>query len=198
MKAKTLEDAPPAEETASTGIEATVSSLKAGVEKATAGLEATQLQVRQQVKQGVEKAMTTAEEFVSFNQGNVEAFVKSGQIWSTGMQDLSKQIAATAQSSLDEGVATFKALTGAKTLKDAFDLQAAYVRSALEKTLESGFAHIPVAIHPAEQEIHYAVEQLDEAAGELAAIAQRAVEAAQKRGDEIDAMLADIRRFRAA
>jgi len=109
-----------------------------------------------------------------------------------------EQITATAQSYLDESVATFKALTGAKTLKDAFDLQAAYVRSALEKTLESGFAHIPVAIHPAEQEIHYAVEQLDEAAGELAAIAQRAVEAAQKRGDEIDAMLADIRRFRAA
>jgi len=171
MKAKTLEDAPPAEETASTGIEATVSSLKAGVEKATAGLEATQLQVRQQVKQGVEKAMTTAEEFVSFNQGNVEAFVKSGQIWSTGMQDLSKQIAATAQSSLDEGVATFKALTGAKTLKDAFELQAAFVRSTVEKTLaESGkltdasFKLTEQALAPITARVSVVVEKLAKAA----------------------------------
>ncbi len=72
-----------------------MTNLKVGVEKATAGLEATQAKM----KEGVEKVMKTAEELVAFNQGNLEAIVKAGQIWATGMQDLSKHIAAAAQAS---------------------------------------------------------------------------------------------------
>jgi phasin family protein len=135
MKAKITEVVPPTEPTVSKGIDATVSSLKDGVAKATAGFEATQATV----KEGIEKAMKTAEELVAFNQGNVEAFVKSGQIWSAGVQDLSKHMAATAKASLDESIATFKALSSVKSLRDAFDLQTSFARSALEKTLsESG------------------------------------------------------------
>lgn len=116
-------------------IDATVENLKAGVAKATAGFENTQ----SKVKEGMEKAMKTAEEFVAFSQGNVEALVKSGQIWATGVQDLSKQLASVAQSSFEESISAFKALTGVKSLKDAFDLQANFARAQLEKTLaESG------------------------------------------------------------
>jgi phasin family protein len=79
--------------------------------------------------------MKTAEEFVSFGQGNVEAFVKSGQIWAAGVQDLTKQVAATAQASFEESMSTFKALSSVKSLKDAMDLQASFARSALEKTM---------------------------------------------------------------
>ena len=60
------------EETVGKTIEATVTSLKAGVAKATANYEATQAQV----KQGVEKAVSTAEELVAFNQANLEAIVR--------------------------------------------------------------------------------------------------------------------------
>ncbi len=69
--------------------------------------------------------MKTAEELVAFSQGNLEAMVKSGQIWAAGVQDICKQIAANAQASFDETLSTFKALTSVKSLKDAFDLQAA-------------------------------------------------------------------------
>ena len=87
----------------------------------------------------MEKAMKTAEELMAFSQGNLEAMVRSGQIWASGMQDLGKQMAATAQASFDETMSTFKALTSAKSLKDAFDLQATLARTTLEKTLaESG------------------------------------------------------------
>jgi phasin family protein len=141
MKAKMTETTAAAEvpaiETAAQakGIDATVAGIKDGVATATAGLETTQTKV----KENMEKAMKTAEEFVAFSQGNVEAVMKSGQIWATGMQDLSKHVAAAAQASFDESMATFKALTGVKSLKDAFDLQTAFARSAMEKTLaESG------------------------------------------------------------
>jgi phasin family protein len=117
------------------GFETTVSGLKEGMAKAAAGLADTQAKV----KEGMEKAMKTAEEFVAFSQGNVEALVKSGQIWTAGVQDIGKQIAANAQASFDETMSTFKALSSAKSLKDAFDLQASLARSTMEKAMaESG------------------------------------------------------------
>jgi phasin family protein len=117
------------------GFETTVAGLKDGMAQATAGFAETQAKV----KAGMEKAMKTAEEMVAFGQGNVEALVKSGQIWATGMQDLGKQMAANAQASFEETMATFKAFSSVKSLKDAFDLQANLARSTMEKTLaESG------------------------------------------------------------
>jgi phasin family protein len=117
------------------GFDQTITGLKDGMAQAAAGFEKTQAKM----KEGVEKAMKTAEEFVAFGQGNLEAFVKSGQIWAAGVQDLQKQMAATAQASFEESVATFKAIAASKSLKDAFDLQASLARGAVEKTLaESG------------------------------------------------------------
>jgi phasin family protein len=83
-----------------------------------------------------EKTMTkTAEEFVSFGQGNLEAFTKAGQIWAAGVQELSKQFAATAQAHVDQTVATFKALTSVKSFKEAVDLQSTLARSTVEKAV---------------------------------------------------------------
>jgi phasin family protein len=139
MKPKTIESAVLAEETAanaaSKGFETTVSGLKDGMSQAVAGFTETQAKV----KQGMEKAMKTAEELVAFSQGNVEAMVKSGQVWAAGVQDISKQMAATAQASFEETVTTFKALSSVKSLKDAIELQTSFARSTMEKTLaESG------------------------------------------------------------
>ena len=136
---KTIEGAPALEdrtaETATKGFESTVAGLKDGMSRATAGFADTQAKV----KEGMEKAMKTAEEMVAFSQGNLEAMVKCGQIWAAGVQDIGKQIAANAQASFDETMSTFKAMSSAKSLKDAFDLQATLARSTLEKTLaESG------------------------------------------------------------
>jgi phasin family protein len=143
-------------------IDTTVENLKAGVAKATAGLESTQ----SKMKEGMEKAMKTAEEFVAFSQGNVEALIKSGQIWATGVQDLSKHIASAAQASFEEGVSTFKALTTVKSLKDAFDLQTNFARAQIEKTLaESGkltdasFRLTEQALAPLTARVNVAVEK---------------------------------------
>jgi phasin family protein len=115
--------------------ESTMSGLKDGMTRAASGFADTQAKV----KEGMEKAMKTAEELVTFGQGNLEAVVKSGQIWAAGVQDIGKQIAANAQASFDETLSTFKAISSAKSLKDAFDLQASLARATLEKTLaESG------------------------------------------------------------
>lgn len=122
-------------ESGTQGIEHTVAALKDGMAQAAVGFEKTQARV----KEGMEKAMRTAEDFVAFGQGNMEAMMKAGQIWAAGMQDIGKQVAATAQGSLEEAMATFKALATVKSLKDAIDLQTGLARTTIEKTLaESG------------------------------------------------------------
>lgn len=82
--------------------------------------------------------MKTAEDFLSFNQGNIEAFVKSGQIFATGLQDMTKMMAATAQASLDETMSTFRAMATVRSVKEAIDLQTTLARSTIEKAMSQG------------------------------------------------------------
>ena len=79
--------------------------------------------------------MKSAEQFISFGQGNIEAMVKSSQIVATGLQDLSKQMAANAQAALDESMSTFRAIAGVRSMKEAFEMQANFARSSVEKVM---------------------------------------------------------------
>ncbi len=109
----------------------TVSSLKDGVANATAGLEQAQATVRD----GMQKAMKSAEDMIAFGQGNIEAIAKSSQILVSGMQDLSQSFAAAARASMDETLGTIKAMAGAKSVKEAIDLQSRLLRSTMEKAV---------------------------------------------------------------
>ena len=83
----------------------------------------------------MDKAMKTAEEMMAFSQGNVEALVKSSQIWAAGVQDLTKHIAAVAQAQMDETMANVKAMTSVKSIKEAIDMQTSLAKTAMEKAL---------------------------------------------------------------
>lgn len=79
--------------------------------------------------------MKTAEEFMTFNQQNAEAFLKSGQIFATGLQGMSKMFAASAQTTMHEALSTFRALTSVRSIKEAMDLQATLARSTVQKAV---------------------------------------------------------------
>ena len=87
------------------------------------------------ITQGIKSMMKSTEDLVAFGQANLEAFVKSGQIWSAGVQELTKQIATTAKASFDESISTFKAMSTAKSVKEAMDLQSNFAKAALEKAM---------------------------------------------------------------
>jgi phasin family protein len=112
-------------------VEPTVSAINAGVAQANAGVINTQAKV----KENMEKAMRTAQDMMSFSQGNFEAMIKSGQIWAAGVQDLTKQVAASAQAHMDEGMSAFKAMSSVKSLKEAIDLQTSLARNSMEKAV---------------------------------------------------------------
>jgi hypothetical protein len=126
-----------------------VAAMKDGVSKATSTVEVSQLQF----KEGITKTMKTAEEVVAFSQGNVEALIKSSQIWSTGLQDISKQMASSMQASYEEAVSAFKALTTVKSLKEAVDLQVGLTRSVIEKGVTESSKYTDASFKLAEQAI---------------------------------------------
>ncbi len=166
-KTKMTEAVETATTTAQVGFDKTVAGLKDGMSAASAGMEKGQAQL----KEGMEKAMKTAEEMVSFSQGNLEAVMKSGQIWAAGVQDIGKHLAAHAQSTMEATMAAMKAMASVKSVKDAFDLQAHYARQSMEtamtetgKITDASFKLAEQAIAPITARVTLAVEKFSKTA----------------------------------
>jgi phasin family protein len=145
----------------------TMSDMKSGMEQAASGFEASQ----GKLKEGMAKAMKTTEELVTFSQGNLEAAMKSAQILASGLQDLSKHIAETTQSSFEDSVATMKAISGVKSIKEAVDLQTSFVRGMMEKAVsetgkltDASLKLTEQAIAPITARVSVAVEKFSNAA----------------------------------
>jgi phasin family protein len=134
---------------ATKGFDKTLHAVKEGMEKAAKGFETQQVKI----KESVEKAMKTAEDMVAFSQGNLEAFVKASQIYATGLQDISKHLAASSKTSLEESVAFTKSLMGVKSVKEAVDLQSGFTRSTIEKAVAETNKVTDASVKLAEQAI---------------------------------------------
>ena len=113
------------------GFDKTLAAIKESVEKASKGFETSHAKM----KANVEKAVKTAEEMMAFSQGNLEAFVKATQIYSAGFQSLSKHLATSNKTALDESVAFTKSMMGMKSVKEAVDLHSGFARTAMEKAV---------------------------------------------------------------
>ena len=88
-----------------------------------------------QLSEQTAAALKRTEQLMAFTQGNIEAFVKSSQIWAAGVQELGRSFAASAQTELSATLANVKAVLGAKSPNEVLDLQATFARSSLEKVV---------------------------------------------------------------
>ena len=131
FKASTFETVDATAGATNQNVDTTLVAMKEGMEKATKGLEASQVKI----KEGVEKMMKTAEQMVSFSQGNMEAMIKATQIYASGVQEISKQLASSSKASLENSVAFTKTLMGVKSVKEAVDLQSGFAKSSLESAV---------------------------------------------------------------
>ncbi|MDD2795784.1 phasin family protein [Acidocella sp.] len=136
-------------EAATKGFDNTIAAVKEGIEKATKGLETSQAKL----KEGVEKAVKKSEEILAFNQGNLEAAMKAGQIYAAGFQDISKQFAASSKASIEETVAFTKTLMGVKSVKEAVDLQTGFAKASIEKAVTESSKLTDATVKLAEQTI---------------------------------------------
>ena len=108
-----------------------VEGLKQGAETAKASIEHSQVEM----KDGMDKVIKTTEKVTQFSKGNMEAVVKSGQILSSGLTDMSRTMAENARTGFEEAMSVFKAMTSAKSVKEAFELQSSFARTRLEKVV---------------------------------------------------------------
>jgi phasin family protein len=100
---------------------------------------------------GMNTMIRSTEDFVALGQANMEALVKSGQIWTAGVQELMKQFAETAKASFDESVATLKAISSAKTVTEAMNLQSKFVTSVAGRALGESNKLVDASIKLTEQ-----------------------------------------------
>jgi phasin family protein len=104
-------------------------------------------------KDGIENARRATEDWVQFCQGNIEALVRSGQIWASGVQDLSKQATASAQGSLEEAVSSAQKLSSVRSLKDVLEIQTTLARSLVERSVSEAGRFAEASVKLAEQAI---------------------------------------------
>jgi hypothetical protein len=101
----------------------------------------------------------TIEQMASFSQGNVEAIMKSGQIWVAGSQAISKTMATTAQAHLDQTMSTWKALITVKSLREAMDLRASLTHAPFETAFAEAGKLTDASMRLAEQTMTPIVER---------------------------------------
>ncbi|NGM22673.1 phasin family protein [Roseomonas stagni] len=113
---------------------------------------------RTAMEKGMEQATKTAEGFfkaaeeaAEFGRGNIEAFTKATQTLTVGFQDLGKQYFAVSQALTDHALESAKALAAVKSLKEAADIQAAFAKASLERTMSEATKLQEAAYRLAEQ-----------------------------------------------
>jgi len=74
----------------------------------------------------------TAETMIDFGHQNVEALMRASQIWTTGLQMIGSQIAASANSQMEQAMGTIRQMSSVKSVKDAVELQTNLIRSAVD------------------------------------------------------------------
>ena len=89
----------------------------------------------EQMTKSAEGFFKAAEEAAEFGRGNLEAMTKSAQLFAVGFQDLGKQVFAVSQALTDHALESAKALAAVKSLKEAADIQAAFARASMERSM---------------------------------------------------------------
>jgi hypothetical protein len=115
-------------EATSKNFDATFQVANEDVGKTTKGLDTSQTKLTEIL----EKTVKNSEEILVFSQGNLEALIKSTQIYATGFHDLSKQLTASSKTSFDESVAFTKSLIWVKSGREAFELQNSFIKTSIK------------------------------------------------------------------
>ncbi|MGE5505498.1 MAG: phasin family protein [Actinomycetota bacterium] len=129
------------ETVAAAGKETIDTVVKTSAEVANQGYEQAVAMTKEQVEAAVKAqtvAMQSYEDAIALAKDNVDAVVKAGTILTQGLQDLGKSVFGLAQETLEEQVSLSKALFGAKTLRELFDLQSTLVKTNFDKLVSEG------------------------------------------------------------
>jgi phasin family protein len=86
----------------------------------------------QAFKDAVDKSLTAMNEINAQSKSTLEALVASATAAGKGAETLGAQAVAYSKKSMDDHIAAARSLTAAKSIQEAFELQTAWAKSALE------------------------------------------------------------------
>ena len=104
-----------------------------GAEQAQQGYDQLFGTTRDQFETASNATFKAFEEFSTFQKDNYEAYVAASTILAKGVENVSKAWVALTQNTLENSAQTAKALLGAKTLREAVDLQNDWAKSNFDK-----------------------------------------------------------------
>jgi phasin family protein len=93
---------------------------------------------REQLEKASVSAFKAYEEFSKFQKDNYDAYLAASTIFAKGAENVGKAWMSLTQESLESAAQTAKALLGAKTLREAVDLQSDFAKANFDKLVAEG------------------------------------------------------------
>jgi phasin family protein len=93
---------------------------------------------REQLEKASVSAFKAYEEFSKFQKDNYDAYLAASTIFAKGAENVGKAWMSLTQEAMENAAQTAKALLGAKTLREAVDLQSDFAKSSFDKIVAEG------------------------------------------------------------
>jgi len=127
-KAKTTKSAKAYDDVLGASKDSLEGAMKATSEAASKGYE----QAVAYGQQHMDQAVQNYDEIAKFNKETAEAMVNAGNLAVKGVEEVNSEMLAFAQTQVEDSVAATKAVFGAKTMQEAFELQANFAKTHLD------------------------------------------------------------------
>lgn len=84
------------------------------------------------MKNGFETVTKNLEKFQGFGKDGVEAYVQAATVFAKTIERVNGEVFSFSKQQMEDGVAAFKAVSGAKSVHEAWELQTDFAKSALD------------------------------------------------------------------
>jgi phasin family protein len=84
------------------------------------------------MKNGFETVTKGLEKFTDLGKGNVEAYVQAATVFAKTLERVNGEVFNFSKQQMEDGVAAFKAVSGAKSVHEAWEVQTDFAKSALD------------------------------------------------------------------
>jgi len=84
------------------------------------------------MKNGFETVTKGLEKFTDLGKGNVEAYVQAATVFAKTLERVNGEVFNFSKQQMEDGVAAFKAVSGAKSVHEAWEVQSDFAKSALD------------------------------------------------------------------
>ena len=84
------------------------------------------------MKNGFETVTKGLEKFTDLGKGSVEAYVQAATVFAKTLERVNGEVFNFSKQQMEDGVAAFKAVSGAKSVHEAWEVQTDFAKSALD------------------------------------------------------------------